>query len=111
MPQAPIRANRRRTKYLWTLLALAACGDAVSPGGGIIDDQTGLAGYVSLEATKHACHGRGIAYRQSVSDEIERPLYLPVPETGETTLYLAMSREQLSRRKRLFFAVYRDKSE
>src|SRR5271157_2876401 len=28
----------------------------VSPGGGIIDDQTGLAGYVSLEATKHACH-------------------------------------------------------
>jgi hypothetical protein len=28
----------------------------VSPGGGIIDDQTGLPGYVSLEATKHACH-------------------------------------------------------
>src|SRR5271165_672906 len=65
----------------------------VSPGGGIIDDQTGLPGYVSLEATKHACHltrgrsvrryrfGRGIEYHQGVSDEIERPLYLPVPET------------------------------
>ena len=65
----------------------------VSPGGGIIDDQTGLPGYVSLEATKHACHltrgrsvrrcrfCRGIEYRQGVSDEIERPLYLPVPET------------------------------
>jgi hypothetical protein len=25
--------------------------------------------------------GRGIEYRQGVSDEIERPLYLPVPET------------------------------
>src|SRR5208337_4995295 len=44
-------------------------------------------------ATKHACHltrgrsvrryrfGRGIEYHQGVSDEIERPLYLPVPET------------------------------
>src|SRR5271165_494696 len=65
----------------------------VSPGGGIIDDQTGVAGYVSLEATKHAGHltrrrsmrryrfGRGIEYHQGVSDEIERPLYLPVPET------------------------------
>ena len=65
----------------------------VSPGGGVIDDQTGLPGYVSLEATKHACHftrgrsvrryrfGRGIEYHQGVSDEIERPLYLPVPET------------------------------
>src|SRR5208283_3360742 len=64
-----------------------------SPGGGIIDDQTGLPGYVSLEATKHACHltrrrsvrrcrfGCGIEYHQGVSDEIERPLYLPVPET------------------------------
>src|SRR5208283_5890949 len=27
----------------------------VSPGSGVIDDQTGLPGYVSLEATKHAC--------------------------------------------------------
>ena len=65
----------------------------VSPGGGVIDDQTGLPGYVSLEATKHACQftrgrsvrryrfGRGIEYHQGVSDEIERPLYLPVPET------------------------------
>src|SRR5271166_6050382 len=44
-------------------------------------------------STKHACHltrgrsvrryrfGRGIEYHQGVSDEIERPLYLPVPET------------------------------
>src|SRR5271166_5806673 len=65
----------------------------VSPGGGIIDDQTGLPGYVSLKATKHACHltrgrgvrryrfGRSIEYHQGVSDEIERQLYLPVPET------------------------------
>src|SRR5271166_1332675 len=63
-----------------------------SPGGGIIDDQTGLPGYVSLEATKQAYHltrgrsvrrcrfGRGIEYHQGVSDVIERPLYLPVPE-------------------------------
>src|SRR5271157_584350 len=65
----------------------------VSPGGGIIDDQTGLPGDVSLKATKHACHltrgrsvrryrfGRSIEYHQGVSDEIERQLYLPVPET------------------------------
>src|SRR5271166_1517281 len=70
----------------------------VSPGGGIIDDQTGLPGYVSLEATKHACHltrrrsmrryrfGDGIEYHQGVSDEIERPLYLPVPETSTDML-------------------------
>src|ERR1700733_13266288 len=65
----------------------------VSPGGGIIDDQTGLPRYISLEATKHACHltrarsvqrccfGRRIEYHEGVSDEIESPLYLPVPET------------------------------
>jgi len=64
-----------------------------SPGGGIIDDQTGLPGYVSLEATKQAYHltrgrsvrryrsGRGIEYYQGVSDEIECPLHVPVPET------------------------------
>ena len=54
---------------------------------------TALPGYVSLEATKHACHlacrrsvrrcgfGCGIEYHQGVSDEIERPLYLSVPAT------------------------------
>jgi hypothetical protein len=30
--------------------------------------------------------GRGIEYRQGVSDEIERPLYLPVPETPTDVL-------------------------
>ena len=52
-----------------------------------------MTGYVSLEATKHACRltrrrsvrryrfGRGIEYREGVSDEIERAGRLPVPET------------------------------
>jgi hypothetical protein len=35
---------------------VSPCRLVVSPGGGVIDDQTGLPGYVSLEATKHACH-------------------------------------------------------